>query len=170
MTPWTKFQRATLPPVTPEMIDAVAASMPNIPRDEIVAVYADLDNDAVFLNNRYQVNVRKLKTPGDDEHGRWPCDVAHLSIKRIDKDRVGPERYRDFMRIRDELVGPEFEAVEIYPPRSDEVDTANQYHLWVFLAAGMTLPFGWHGQRMVIDTVEPGSNARQHPRDPEHRE
>jgi hypothetical protein len=46
---WTPFQRATLPPVTPEMIDAVAASMPMVPREEIEKTYADLDNDAVFL-------------------------------------------------------------------------------------------------------------------------
>ena len=144
---WTPFQRATLIPMTPEhreaLIDDALHADPSLTREQAAAVIDDLDNDVIAKNSRYQVNIRGLtaKPP----FGR----IVHLSIKRLDKERVGRERYRDFMRIRDELIGPQFEAVEIYPPRSDEVDTANQYHLWVFLDRDFRLPFGWHGQRLV---------------------
>jgi hypothetical protein len=90
-----------------------------------------------FLNNVYQVDVCKVKTGG-----AWP-DMLHLSIKRRDRSRVGKEKYRDFMRIKDQLVGPEFEATELYPARSREVDGANQYHLWCFMDPTIRLPFGY---------------------------
>ncbi len=44
-------------------------------------------------------------------------------------------------RIKDELVGPERLAVEVFPPRAELVDQADAYHLWV-LPEGFQLPFG----------------------------
>lgn len=148
---WTPFARAEVPPLSDaemlEKIQDITERFPNISADEAKATFADLVNDMIVLNSRYQVNIRIMPDAGMG-------DICHLSIKRIDKERVGRERYRDFMRIKDELIGPEYEAVEIYPARSDEVDTANQYHLWVMLQR--KLPFGWHGARMVDGKSAPG--------------
>lgn len=44
-------------------------------------------------------------------------------------------------RIKDELVGAERMAVEVFPARAELVDQADAYHLWV-LPEGFRLPFG----------------------------
>lgn len=156
---WTAFRRGTVPPLTEEQITGAMKSFPQFTRAEIVDQFEDVLNDTIYLNSRYQVNIRYVTVPGIEN------SIAHLSIKRLDKARVGPERYRDFMRIRDELVGTEREAIEIYPARSREVDTANQYHLWV-MPPLMKLPFGWHEGRNVVG--ESNGGAVQHPFDEEH--
>lgn len=54
--------------------------------------------------------------------------------------------------------GPELEAVEIYPPESQLIDGANQYHLWV-LPQGITCPFGFReGRRVSADSVAGSKN------------
>ena len=53
----------------------------------------------------------------------------HLSFKR--NDRAAVRDWRHFQAIKNEVAGPEREAVEIYPPESQLVDAANEYHLWV---------------------------------------
>lgn len=39
--------------------------------------------------------------------------------------------WQDFQRIKDELFGKESVAIEFYPKRSELIDDANIYHLWV---------------------------------------
>lgn len=41
--------------------------------------------------------------------------------------------WADFQRIKNELYGPEAQAVEYYPRETDLIDTANMYWLWVLL-------------------------------------
>ncbi|QIG76156.1 hypothetical protein EVC24_135 [Rhizobium phage RHph_I4] len=147
---WLPFVKATPVPPTPEQIEAVVKAFPQMTREEIERQFAETANCIIWQNNLYQVQVR--------EQG----PITHLSIKRTDKLRIGPERYRDLMRIRDEIVGPEREAVEIYPARSREVDTANQYHLWV-LPEGSKIPFGFDQGRVVNN--ESVGGAVQHPFD-----
>lgn len=84
-----------------------------------------------FLNNRYQVLVSEVET----ELGV----VTHLWVKRHDQKTI--HSWSDLQRIKDEIVGPNREAVEIYPARDSIVDQANMYHLWV-LPEGARLPFG----------------------------
>lgn len=67
--------------------------------------------------------------------------IDHLMIRRHDGGTDVP--WADKQRIKDELIGVERVAVEVYPARADLVDDANMYHLWV-LPAGFTLPFGLH--------------------------
>lgn len=97
---------------------------------------------AIYRNSRYQVSVWY---EGSDVHpmGKW----IHLSIK--DHEKSARHDWRDFQRIKNELCGPEFEAIEIYPAESRLVDTANQYHLFVF---NRTIPFGFR-ERLVADGV-----------------
>jgi hypothetical protein len=64
----------------------------------------------------------------------------NLDIKRLDG---GSEKnWRDFQQIKNELIGPEHEAVELFPAESRLVDTSNQYHLWVHVDPGFRFPFG----------------------------
>jgi hypothetical protein len=96
----------------------------------------------LWENNRYQVVLRRR------EGGPFgPC--VHLTIRSAD----GSARHdwRDFQRIKNELVGEEAEAVELYPAESRLVDTANHYHLWVF--PEYRFPFGMQ-EREVSGPVE----------------
>lgn len=92
----------------------------------------------VFRNNLYQVAV----TPVQQESGTW----IWLSIKRIDRKVI--HDWRHLQRIKNDLVGEEREAIEIYPPESQLVDEANQFHLWV-MPAGVFSPVGFREGRRV---------------------
>lgn len=81
------------------------------------------------LNQVYSVMFFEVVTP-------WGF-VDHLMIRRHDGDTL--VTWVDKQRIKDELVGTERTAVEVYPARGDLVDGANLYHLWV-LPAGFILP------------------------------
>lgn len=111
-------------------------------------------DEQIFKNNLFQVNVRQFSVDGLGE-------MLHLSIKRIDREAF--HDWRVFQRIKNEIVGEQFEAVEIYPPESYLVDSANQYHLWV-LPEGVLLPFGFRDPRMVCDeSGQEGSKQRPFP-------
>lgn len=143
----TPFQRATPipdPAVTPETI----AKKYNLSiENATIALKMATENKQLFLNDKYQVAVF------DDG------EIIHLSIKRIDREPI--HDWRELQQIKNMLVGEEHEAVEIYPKESRLVDTANQYHLWVFADPDFQLPFGFNGGRVVND--EPLGRARNRP-------
>lgn len=101
---------------------------------------AELKRGDLWLNDKYQVGRRDCGPDGAGGRVIW------LSIKRIDREPI--HDWRDLQRIKSELCGPEAEGVELYPAESRVVDTANQYHLWVFTKARLEL--GWQkGERMT---------------------
>jgi hypothetical protein len=100
--------------------------------------------DAILRNSRYQVAVY-VREPRDEQQSVFGV-IAHLSFKVHDKQ---PHHdWRDMQRIKNEICGPEFDAVEIFPAESKLVDSANQYHLFVF--RDLKLPFGFQ-TRLVGD-------------------
>jgi len=115
--------------------------------------------DHLFVNSIYQVSVWY-------ERSNVYGDIAHLSIKTPDKQ--ARHDWRDMQRIKNELCGPECEAVELYPAESRVVDTANQYHLFVFKEHKLPLGFT---ERLVADgpTENIPHTGRQRPWRPEFR-
>ena len=105
--------------------------------------------DQCWKNSRYTVLQRDVRS----QHG----DLVHLSIKR--NDRAPLHDWRDLQRIKNEILGHEEEAMELYPAESRLVDAANQYHLWCFM--GMRAPFGYDVDRCVME--ENGEGAKQRP-------
>lgn len=90
-----------------------------------------------WLNNLYVVIVKQLAG-----------GATHLSIRR--QDRAPCRDWRHFQQIKNQLCGPEREALELYPAESRLVDTANQFHLWV-MPETVQIRVGWttrcvHGQ------------------------
>lgn len=110
--------------------------------------------ERVWRNNLYQVYERALTEDESEPAQQW----VHLSIKRHDRNPV--RDWRDLQRIKNEIVGPEAEGVELYPAESRLVDTSNQYHLWC--VKGGRFPFGWH-TRVVSDLSEFGAKQRPWP-------
>lgn len=105
-----------------------------------------------WKNSRYTVWVSK---PSSDAG-----ELVHLSIKRNDRSPI--HDWRDLQRIKNEILGKEEEACELYPAESRLVDAANQYHLWSFL--GMHAPFGYEARAVMGPTTMPGiDKSKQRP-------
>lgn len=145
---WTPLERAHMPDMSEgellEHAEKIALET-ELPVADVLAHMSDVRSEEVWQNSRYQVNVRRQYS---DDGSR---QMVHLSIKRLDKQPVGGERYRDFMLIKDTLVGAECEGLEIYPARSREADSANQYHLWCIRDPTWRVPFGFVGRRFVLN-------------------
>jgi hypothetical protein len=92
--------------------------------------YRDHFRPDTYLNNRYSVQI-------SDEATDWGL-VVHLWLRRHDGEMV--RSWADMQRIKNELVGPERVAVEVFPPVSQLIDNANIAHLWV-MPDGFSLPF-----------------------------
>jgi hypothetical protein len=127
---------------------------------EIVqAVDAILDAavpDELWMNDTFTVSVfHDSYSPGKG----WP-KLVHLSIRRNDREAV--HDWRLLQEVKNMLVGPECEAVELYPAESRLVDTANQYHLFAIEEPFVRFPFGMT-KRVVDDDLNIG-NSRQRPR------
>lgn len=109
------------------------------------------EEQLVFYNNRYHVFFRKHTVEG------VPHAIIHLSIKN--NDRSARHDWRDFQRIKNEIVGEHREMVELYPRETNKVDLSNQYHLWGYdtdepLFSGNGI--GWQAQRLIWN----GTTAR----------
>lgn len=127
---------------------------------KLAAAGLDVDDEIAVGNDRYTVIMRGQRV-GADAAFLAGARVLHLSIKRNDRKPV--HDWRDLQRIKNELVGPEAEAVELYPAESRLVDAANQYHLWVLVDGGW-FPFGFDQGRLVSGPAEAASiGARQRP-------
>lgn len=159
------FQAGTIEPISDSLIDKTMAEFPGATREQVEKLLNEVHADAIFINSRYQVNMRDV--PDETMPPGWPA-LVHLSIKRRDKARIGPEKYRDFMAIKDRLVGPENEAVEMYPARGREYDTANEYHLYVMKDSTRRWPFGFDFGGRVASVQADVGGARQHPFDEPH--
>lgn len=133
---WTPFEKYNVEPIN----------------EQLKALGMEPD-DSVWVNSIYQVNVKRYPAPEG-----WPCDIIHLSIKERNKNAV--HDWRDMQRIKNELVGPEHEAVEIYPAESRLVDTSNQYHLWVMATPDFKYPFGFANRSVMEGNA---MNTKQRP-------
>lgn len=97
----------------------------------------------VARNWLYVVLIRPVSTP-------WGV-VHHCAIRTA--SNLEPP-WRDKQRIKDELFGPMFTAVEVMPPADELIDQADMYHIWV-MPANFLLPF-------TLDDRKSVSEKRQH--------
>ena len=72
----------------------------------------------------------------------------HIDIRRHDQGTCN--QWRHFQQIKNELIGPEYEAIELFPAESRLVDTGNEYHLWVWADPTYRFPLGF-SDRLVIE-------------------
>ena len=100
-----------------------------------------IDGRDCWGNSRYIVFVKYIK-PEAEGHDT----MIHLTIIRRDQ---GPDiPFRDFMRIKNEIIGPEYDFIQRFPPESSLVDVANSYHLFGFDNPDFRWPFGWKTRRV----------------------
>jgi hypothetical protein len=129
-----------------------------VPLADVERFYA---NATIWKNNRYQVTVHKLE-PTTTSASDVP--IVWLSIKRLDCQAIYD--WRHLQRIKNMLVGPECEGVQLFPAESRLVDTSNQYHLYCVTDPTFRWPFGFN-ERLVMDN--PGGKAKQRPFAPSSR-
>lgn len=102
-------------------------------------IVGDEPVERVARNTLYTVIVRRLTSNTE----AWP-DMIWLSIKRNDRGTV--RDWRHLQRIKDELVGAEYEGMEMYPAAERLVDTSNQYHLFVVDDPTFRWPWGYRNR------------------------
>jgi len=110
------------------------------------------DGSTTYENSRYIVHVYPAKQQAEG----WP-PIIHVSIRHI--HNIAITDFRDFQRIKTELISPDAEAVQIFPAESRLVDSCNQYHLWVFAPTAEedeypTIPVGYFYGRDVLEDGE----------------
>lgn len=114
--------------------------------------------DEIWTSETYEVFVY-----------RTPQDGAHLSIKRY--DRASVRNWRHLQQIKNEVVGEEREAMELFPRESRLADNANQMHLWV-MPEGLDIPVGFSSGFVTITDEDvtawntAGGKGRQEPMQP----
>lgn len=133
--PWTPLRRVPHGPPNEREIASIARTQ-NVDVAEVREQFARmLAEETLWVNEIYQVNMRDLGGGG-----------RHLSIKRIDQQPI--HDWRDMQRIKNELLGPECEMIELYPAEDRRVDTANSYHLWGSADPAFRFGFGFN-ERLV---------------------
>ena len=91
----------------------------------------------IYENDLYSVQVDRMPP------------FVHLTVTR--HDGAACKEWGHLQRIKNELIGPEHEAVELFPAESRLLDAVNQYHLWVHADPRYRFPLGFSSRRFVTD-------------------
>jgi len=153
---WAPLERGVRVPLTEEQIREHVDHALRVQPDADPALIRKLCTEPqgeIWKNARYVVHVIRHEDAGPNG-----CAIVQLSIRRT--DRGAAHDWRDFQRIKNQLVGPECEAVELYPAESRLVDTANQFHLWCVEDPAYRWPIGYSQGRIVSNENSGGSVQR----------
>lgn len=94
-----------------------------------------------YENDKYRVFVSPIHVLAG-----FPPFI-HLTIERVDSQPV--HSWAEFQEIKNMLVGPEHEAMELYPAESRLVDMAHQYHAWVLAQPQMRIPLPYYLENIM---------------------
>lgn len=83
----------------------------------------------VWTDGEYVVMSRTIPTD-------WG-EVEHACIRNASSTDIP---WREKQRIKDELFGVERSALEVFPAKTQLVDEANMYHIWI-MPEGFIIPF-----------------------------
>lgn len=138
--PMTPFQQAPTEAPTFEEIK----TMTGWPDDRAREHSKLLQGHHIWVNNLYQVNVEYADTEVNGGIG-----FAHLIVRRRDGRPI--RSWTHFQQIKNELIGPQCEAVELYPAERNLVDAKDHYHLWAFTSPEHNFGIGFEHGREVKD-------------------
>ncbi len=164
---WTPLTRGTIVKRTEAQIAAsimqAKEMRPDMAEAEIRRIIEAATNEGseVWKNDQYQVHVIPWEPIRINDRD---APVIQLSIRRI--DRAPCRDWRDFQRIKNQLLGPEIEGIELYPAESRLTDTPNQYHIFCVNDPLFRFPFGYNAGRTV--TSKSGAGSVQRPLDEEY--
>lgn len=149
---WKRLQRATvLKPPSEALISEWLEQFPGETRESILArINAELAKVEYWRNDLYQVEVRRTVE----------TKTVHLNIRRI--DGYPGRDWRHFQQIKNELIGENCEAVELYPAEDRKVDATNKYHLFGCADPAFRFPFGFEQREVAYKSHDEGG-LRQRP-------
>lgn len=94
-----------------------------------------------YENSTYQVTLRQYEKGWPLGGGRW----AKLGISS--KDGAPRHDWRDFQKIKNDTVGTNWEAIELYPDEGRLLDPSNYYILY----CAPRIPIGEFGRRIIAN-------------------
>ncbi len=128
---WKPLQRAVAKPISEQLIADQLKLDPSLTRERLLVILEEEERTTqLWRNDIYQVMTREL---GDG--------IVHINIRRRDGGPILRD-WRHFQQIKNELLGEECEAIELYPAESRLVDTSNKYHLIGSRDPTFRFPFG----------------------------
>lgn len=135
--------------------DALAREMQRmgLPEHEIIAGSADVASKRrhwLAAGARYFRDADHLVFIADAHALNCaPADSPPMWWMRVYRHDGQPlvNHWRELQAIKNELIGPEHQGVEFYPPERELRDGENSYHLFVFKDPADRLAFGLPGQR-----------------------
>ncbi len=136
-TEWTPLLRVDAPHLVGDM-DVVAKRLGvdvGVVREVAEDTYGEAE---LYANGIYE--VQKLAAIA-------PPSWVHLIIRKRAGGKDVPWAHKQM--IKDQLVGPECEAVEIFPAASRLLDIDDAYHLWCNPEPNERLPIGFDGGRVT---------------------
>lgn len=95
----------------------------------------ETDGSYTWINELYEARVVKFGT----------ASGPMLRIGICNRDGSARHDWRDFQKIKNQIAGDEWEAVELYPAESRLIDPSNFYYLWCF----QSLPYGIRSERRI---------------------
>ena len=155
---WKPLEPSYLPPLTmanDHFTVQAQAEFDNSTLEEARAkVEAYEQASRYWRNDLYQVQERAFICK------EWGgVEMRHLNIRRIDGAAVFDWRHRQL--IKNQLLGEECEAMEMYPAESRLNDTSNKYHLWGFVDPAIRFPFGMQKRDVQTEEVKTPAGHRQ---------
>ena len=149
---WQPLQRAKLSPTTPEyVIETMKLSGQSY--EKVLADIAHEEaNCEYWLNDIYQVEIER----------KPELQVARINIRRRDGKPIFRD-WRHFQAIKNQLIGDECEAVELYPAESRKVDSSNKYHLWGSTDPTFRFPLGYNYRDVTDETSDEFPGMKQRP-------
>ncbi len=97
------------------------------------------DGAQVYGNHVYTCTVRRCAQGWPFGGGPW----AQLGI--YCEDGEARHDFRDLQRIKNDICGPEWEGIELFPAESRLMDPSNYYLLW----CAPSIPIGRFGGRVI---------------------
>jgi hypothetical protein len=120
--------------------------------------------------------ISKPVFTGEDheEYGKsWECDEYYGFLRREGRmvvlsissaDETARHDWREFQQLKNYLVGPEWEAAELYPAESQLKDPSNRFYLWCFRKG--TFTFGLPPGREISSSRQSIAPQRAFPEEP----
>lgn len=126
-------------------------------KTEADEAYRNVGKQETYSNDLYLVQINRECNHGFGE-ANLPDGMFELTIRRMDRE-AGMD-WRHVQLIKNQLVDPECEMVELYPAESRLRDSANQYWYYGFNNPKVRFPFGMFG-RVVNDTGGIGKSKQR---------
>lgn len=147
---WQRLQQAQLKPISEALIADLIKVKKYKSREEVIAT---LEREAavttVWINDTYQVQRREMSG-----------GLIHVNIRRRDGGPIMRD-WRHFQQIKNEMIGEECEAIELYPAESRKVDASNKYHIWGYADPTWRFPIGMKDRDVdYADGNTPGTRQR----------